>query len=50
MGIIKFYSDLSGKYGWTPSEIDEQEIEMLFDYVIAMSNEEEDGIYIDEVL
>lgn len=40
-------------YKWTPQEIDEQELEMLLDYVIVSHKTGEDGnqtAYIDEVM
>jgi len=37
-------------FGWLPSEIDNEYIEDLFDYVIALTaKEEEEGQYIDEI-
>jgi hypothetical protein len=45
-----FYSELSKTFHWTPEEIDRQELEMVFDYVIVLSkNEKDKGQYIDEV-
>lgn len=32
--VIRFYRQNSLAFGWTPSEIDDQDLEILFDYVI----------------
>jgi len=45
-----FYTELSKVFHWTPEQIDDIGLEMLFDYVIVLSKDkEEEGQYIDEV-
>jgi hypothetical protein len=49
--MINLYYGLSRSFNWTPTEIDEIEISVLFGYIAALSEEpEEKGQYIDEVL
>ncbi len=47
--IIELYCALSRTFKWTPLQIDEQEIEMKFGYIAALSDEKESGQYIDEI-
>ena len=47
--MMQMYAGLTKAYNWTPAQIDDQEIEVIFGYIAAMSEEEEQGQYIDEV-
>ena len=49
--MIRLYVSLSRSFGWTPDQIDNIGLRMLFGYIAAMSEEpKEKGQYIDEVL
>jgi len=47
---MSFYADLSVSMKWTPREIDEQDLETIFDYVVAANKEPgTNGLYIDQI-
>lgn len=46
---MQMYVNFSKSYYWTPAQIDEIEIVVLFDYIIAALNGEEEGQYIDQI-
>ncbi len=47
---MQFYADLSKNLGWTPEQIDRQDMGIILDYVVAATKEEEkQGLYIDEI-
>jgi len=49
--VVFLYLQLSRTYKWTPNEIDEIEIEMLFDYlIVAELAESEPQVHIDDVI
>ncbi len=47
--IMEMYVAFSQIYKWTPAEIDEVEIDMIFSYIVALSDDKEKGQYIDEI-
>lgn len=49
---IYFYTVFSKMYHWTVKEIDETELEVLFDYLLVSQEKEtkQKNVYIDEIM
>lgn len=49
---IYFYTVFSKMYHWTVKEIDETELEILFDYLLVSQEKEtkQKNVYIDEIM
>lgn len=52
--VVYWYLSFSKNYSWTPKQIDDQELDMLLDYVVVSHKTSEDNnervVCIDEVM
>ena len=48
--VIYLYLQITRSWNWTPDQIDNINIEILFEYIAAISMEDSEEAYIDEIL